>query len=221
MSESFYSTSEVARLFEINRVTIYRWVQEGVVKAYKVGKHLKIPVSEVERLWREFGFPDAPYRYISDTAKKNQLHDSDNTETKYKKKLVMAAGFDKDDLRFIREIFAAKKLKEKCTLVTYIDTLEAALAIGKEKPDLLLIKIMKSDGNDVKLARKIRSIHSSIKIIFIGDSSMNVGIDEKTGHGISKKQPLTVERAKLYREIVKALGLHGRDEMVTLGKQKL
>ncbi|RJP56392.1 MAG: DNA-binding protein [Deltaproteobacteria bacterium] len=58
MSELFYSTSEVADLFGINRVTIYRWVKEGKVKAYKIGKHIKIPVSEVERLGREFGLPE-------------------------------------------------------------------------------------------------------------------------------------------------------------------
>jgi excisionase family DNA binding protein len=212
MSESFYSTSEVARLFEINRVTIYRWVQEGVVKAYKVGKHLKIPVSEVERLWREFGFPDAPFRYISDTARKNQLHDSDNTGVKYKKKrkLVMAAGSDEDDLRFIREIFAERKLEEECKLVTYMDTLEAALAIGKEKPDLLLIKIIKSDGSNVEFARKIRSIHSSIKIIFISDFPMNEVIDKKKGYRFHDKESPTVGRARLYREIVKALGLRSK-----------
>jgi len=49
MPESLYSTSAVARLFEISRVTIYRWAKTGIVKAYKVGKHLKIPASEVER----------------------------------------------------------------------------------------------------------------------------------------------------------------------------
>jgi len=213
MSESFYSTSEVARLFEINRVTIYRWVQEGVVKAYKVGKHLKIPISEVDRLWREFGFPDAPYRYIPTTAKKNQLQDTGNIRTKYKtrRKLVMAAGSDKDDLEFIRGIFAEKRLNEECELVTYMDTLEAALAIGKEKPDLLLIKIMKSDGSDVEFARKIRSIHSDINIIFISESYVNRSTDKKGGYGFTDKETTAVSRAELYREIVKVLGLHGRD----------
>ncbi|KAF0123317.1 MAG: hypothetical protein FD151_332 [bacterium] len=58
MSGLFYSTSEVADLFGVNRVTIYRWVKKGKVKAYKIGKHIKIPVSEVERLRREFGLPE-------------------------------------------------------------------------------------------------------------------------------------------------------------------
>ncbi len=58
MAKMFFSTSEVADLFNVNRVTIYRWVKEGMVKGYKVGKHLKIPLAEVERLKREFGFGD-------------------------------------------------------------------------------------------------------------------------------------------------------------------
>ena len=55
MAKTFYSTSEVAKLFGINRVTIYRWAKKGSVKSYKIGKHLKIPAIEVDRLRREFG----------------------------------------------------------------------------------------------------------------------------------------------------------------------
>jgi excisionase family DNA binding protein len=55
MSKNYYSTSEVARLFGINRVTIYRWAMKGSVKSYKIGKHLKIPAIEVARLRKEFG----------------------------------------------------------------------------------------------------------------------------------------------------------------------
>ena len=59
MTEALYSTSEVAMLFKVNRVTIYRWVKQGKIKAYKIGKHHKIPVSEVVRSLRKFGFPES------------------------------------------------------------------------------------------------------------------------------------------------------------------
>ncbi len=59
MSKTYYSTSEVARLFGINRVTIYRWAKKGMIKSYKIGKHLKIPALEVDRLKREFGLAEA------------------------------------------------------------------------------------------------------------------------------------------------------------------
>ena len=58
MTESLYSTSEVAMLFKVNRVTIYRWIKKGKVKAYKIGKHHKISVSEVVRLLKKFGFSE-------------------------------------------------------------------------------------------------------------------------------------------------------------------
>ena len=72
MSESLYSTSAVARLFEINRVTIYLWVKKGIVKAYKVGKHLKIPASEVERLRNKFGFPERTFIQFLNIHRKNR-----------------------------------------------------------------------------------------------------------------------------------------------------
>jgi len=59
MAEALYSTSEVAILFNVNRVTIYRWVKEGKIGAYKIGRSHKIPVSEVVRLLRKFGFSES------------------------------------------------------------------------------------------------------------------------------------------------------------------
>ena len=59
MTESLYSTSEVAVFFNVNRVTIYRWVKEGKIKAYKIGRHYKISDSEVVRLLRKFGFSES------------------------------------------------------------------------------------------------------------------------------------------------------------------
>jgi excisionase family DNA binding protein len=58
MSKVYYSTSEVAHFFGINRVTIYRWAKKGAIKSYRIGKHLKIPAAEVERMRREFGLAD-------------------------------------------------------------------------------------------------------------------------------------------------------------------
>jgi excisionase family DNA binding protein len=206
MAESLYSTSEVARLFEINRVTIYRWVQEGVVKAYKVGKHLKIPASEVERLWKEFGFPEGPQMRVADLSQKDGSNNSIKVGVKYEqqKKIVIAVDSDESDIKFVRDIFASAKLKGKCALETYTDNLEAALAIGKEKPDLLLIKMRKSDGSDQEFAKKIRGLHSDINIIFMGDAPAN-GC-ERDGTEFSHNAVVTVGRAGLYHEITKALG---------------
>jgi len=59
MPKSFYSTSEVAALFGVNRVTIYRWIKGEKIKAYKIGRWHKISASEVLRLLRKFGFSES------------------------------------------------------------------------------------------------------------------------------------------------------------------
>jgi len=66
----FYSTSEVANLFKINRVTVYRWAKEGKIKAYPVGKHFKIPRYEVKRLLEEFGFSGEDMKNFPDMMEK-------------------------------------------------------------------------------------------------------------------------------------------------------
>jgi len=71
VNKSLYSTSEVASLFQISRVTVFRWVRKGNIKAYKIGKHLKIPSSEIKRLCRTFGLPKDSFTQIINTFKGN------------------------------------------------------------------------------------------------------------------------------------------------------
>ena len=42
----------------VSRVTIYRWVKKGKIKAYKIGGHHKVPISGVVSLLRECGFSE-------------------------------------------------------------------------------------------------------------------------------------------------------------------
>lgn len=76
MSKLFYSTSEVAALFGVNRVTIYRWVKGEKIEAYKIGKRHKIPVSEVERLLKEFGFSELAIRDLYSKTNNSRLSES-------------------------------------------------------------------------------------------------------------------------------------------------
>jgi CheY-like chemotaxis protein len=138
------------------------------------------------------------------------MHESVNSRVKYEqqKKLVMAVDSDEQNIKFIREIFASAKLKGECVLETYTDNLEAALAIGKEKPDLLLIKMMKSDGGGEEFARKIRGLHSDIKIIFMGDTSTNR--NRRGGAAFPDDAVVNAGRVGLYQEITRALGLYDK-----------
>ena len=53
--EQFLSTADIAEKLSVARSTIYGWVYKGKLKGVKVGKLLRIPRSEIDRLvqWRD------------------------------------------------------------------------------------------------------------------------------------------------------------------------
>ena len=204
MAKMFFSTSEVADLFNVNRVTIYRWVKEGMVKGYKVGKHLKIPLAEVERLKREFGFGDMPL----DTLQGADPGAKEAGKTAARgphKKLVMAIDDDENILTFIQNAFEGLGLNRHCTLKTYANGLEAVLQIGEEKPDLILLDIVMPNLNGLELAEKIRKMHRDIQIIILTGYPEYLTEDERGKFLDYMTKPVDVK--KLYDTIVKALDI--------------
>lgn len=205
MAKMFFSTSEVADLFNVNRVTIYRWVKEGMVKGYKVGKHLKIPLAEVERLKREFGFGDMPLEKLQG----GQAGAAEAGKTAARgpsfKKLVMAIDDDENVLTFMENAFEGLGLNRHCNLKTYANGLEAVLQIGEEKPDLILLDIVMPNLNGLELAEKIRKMHRDIKIIILTGYPEYLTEDERGKFLDYMTKPVDVK--KLYDTIVKALDI--------------
>jgi len=205
MAKMFFSTSEVADLFNVNRVTIYRWVKEGMVKGYKVGKHLKIPLAEVERLKREFGFGDMPLDKLQGADTGAAEAGKAASRGPSHKKLVMAIDDDENILTFIENAFEGLGLNRYCTLKTYANGLEAVLQIGEEKPDLILLDIVMPNLNGLELAEKIRKMHRDIQIIILTGYPEYLTEDERGKFLDYMTKPVDVK--KLYDTIVKALDI--------------
>jgi excisionase family DNA binding protein len=53
--KNFYTCEEIATLFSLNIVTIWRWIRSGKLKAVKVGKAYRIPSSSLEPFKEIFG----------------------------------------------------------------------------------------------------------------------------------------------------------------------
>ena len=205
MAKMFFSTSEVADLFNVNRVTIYRWVKEGMVKGYKVGKHLKIPLAEVERLKREFGFGDMPLDKLQGADPGAAEAGKAASRGPSHRKLVMAIDDDENILTFIENAFEGLGLNRYCTLKTYANGLEAVLQIGEEKPDLILLDIVMPNLNGLELAEKIRKMHRDIQIIILTGYPEYLTEDERGKFLDYMTKPVDVK--KLYDTIVKALDI--------------
>jgi len=47
--KSFYTAKELAEMLSLNVMTIYRYIDAGKLKAYKIGKEFRIEKAEFER----------------------------------------------------------------------------------------------------------------------------------------------------------------------------
>ncbi|HZU85948.1 MAG TPA: PocR ligand-binding domain-containing protein [Anaerolineaceae bacterium] len=56
--ENLFTTKQVIELLKVDRITVYRMLQDGRLKAVKIGQQWRFPRSEVERLLS--GEPSAP-----------------------------------------------------------------------------------------------------------------------------------------------------------------
>jgi excisionase family DNA binding protein len=169
VAKTFYSTTEIADLFKVNRVTVYRWVKKGKVCAYEIGKHIKIHASEVNKMFEDFGLSGDVLDDLCGQFENNCSGESrgSGAERPGVKKLVVAVDDDKAILACIEDMFEQTDLSKSCILKTFSDSVVAALSIGGMKPDLLLIDIIMSGLDGIELAVKVRSIFKDVKIVFI------------------------------------------------------
>ena len=49
MEERYLSASEVAKLYGVKISTIWRWIREGKIPAYKLGKLYRMKLSELPK----------------------------------------------------------------------------------------------------------------------------------------------------------------------------
>ena len=47
--KDFYTAKEIAELFSINVMTVYRYIKAGKLKAHKIGKEFRISRAEFDR----------------------------------------------------------------------------------------------------------------------------------------------------------------------------
>ena len=60
MADPFYTPDELAALLKVTRQAIYNWIQQGRIEAVRIGRTVRIPGEEVERLLREGRSPRQP-----------------------------------------------------------------------------------------------------------------------------------------------------------------
>jgi excisionase family DNA binding protein len=158
MAKTFYSTSEVAGMLGVNRVTAYRWIKDGRIKAYGIGKHWKIPCSEVMRIFRESGFSE---QQMLDFCGPNGPEAEMSV-----RKTVLLVGADARLRDSIRRLVRSTPELRSVALETCPDRFEAVLDIGKTAPDIVVWIAADSQTHGPEIAAKIRKVHRKTRVVF-------------------------------------------------------
>ncbi len=53
VADVYYTPEELAAMLKVTRQAIYNWIQQGRMEAVRIGRTVRIPSDEVERLLRE------------------------------------------------------------------------------------------------------------------------------------------------------------------------
>ncbi len=53
MPKEFYTPEQLAELLQVSKPAIYKWAQEGRIEVVRIGRTVRIPAAEVDRLLSE------------------------------------------------------------------------------------------------------------------------------------------------------------------------
>jgi excisionase family DNA binding protein len=53
MANMFYTPGELATMLKVTRQAVYNWIAQGRIEVERIGRTVRIPHEEVERLLRE------------------------------------------------------------------------------------------------------------------------------------------------------------------------
>jgi excisionase family DNA binding protein len=144
---SFYTTFEVGAICEVNPTTVQNWVKEKKLKAYATpGGHRRIRRSDLVSFLQQFDMP-LP------------------SELRSGRTSVLIV----DDEKAVRDLLvsAVASWDDELDIRTAPSGVEALLAIGESKPDLLVLDVMMPGMNGIEVCRKLKSSSGTRKIKII------------------------------------------------------
>lgn len=135
--KKFFSTTEIAKMLEVNRYTVSLWIDRGTLKAMVTpGGHKKVPREEAARFIRSRGGM-LPPELCDDLRQKIFIVDDE-------------PGICRLFSGYIRKNFPNVDVEE------FYNPVNALLRMGKSAPDLVLLDIVMPGMDGITLCRRIR-----------------------------------------------------------------
>jgi len=132
-----FGTLEVARMLGVSAMTVVRWIDKGLIPAFKTpGNHRRILRDDLKHFIRRMDFP-MPQELAADGWRILAVDDEEDVLD------VLTRAFDSADSNYT--VFQAK------------DGITALIEVGRLKPDVLLLDIVLPGLDGIEVCRRIKA----------------------------------------------------------------
>ena len=155
--KNYYSTTEVARLLDMNRYTVSLWIDRGTLKALVTpGGHKKVPREEVLRFIRSRGG-----RPPSDLQPETRVH-------------VVVMHHNADFCHMLRN--GISQAAPGATVSLFQDAIGALIAAGAHNPGAIVWELKQNDPGGLEIIRRIRGHERTrrARIIIVADDNQTL-----------------------------------------------
>lgn len=188
--ESQFGTLDVARMLGVSAMTVVRWIDKGVIRAFRTpGNHRRILRDDLRHFVRRMGFP-MPAELSQDRWK------------------VLAVDDEPEVLSVLVRAFESQKRYE---VYSATDGVTALIEVGRVKPDLLLLDIVLPGMDGIEVCRRIKAnSHLETNIVAIsgkGTAEMTEQVLE-AGADVFLEKPVSIH--ELRQCVGRLLGFDGQ-----------
>ncbi len=189
LNKKFFTTGDIARIFGVSRISAYKWVTNGKIKAFKIpGGRYKITKGDLVDFIRKSGMDNRLAGDLADEEVRILIVDDE--------KLIIQA---------VRDYMETSN--PSYIISSAADGFEAGRMLTKVNPDLVILDLFMPGINGFSLCRNIRNDPNTkhIKIIAITGYPTEENVRKVTESGANAVLPKPFDMTELDRLIKKLL----------------
>ncbi len=169
MNDGHMSLGKIAKICNVSRTTVYRWIINGHLKAYSLPSgHFRVRPEELDEFRQAFGIPmEAGGEQAPETTSPTPAASDTSPEAAADKMRVLIADDHEDMVLVLRKV--VERYLPDAEIFTAVNGVDTCVSVGTVKPDLLLLDIMMPgmDGFAVLQELLRRSELSQSKVIVV------------------------------------------------------
>lgn len=183
-TKGVYTTGEVARLFQVTKRTVIKWIDEGKLRGYRIpgSRHRRVPESSFREFLRVYKIPHSEILV---------------------RPRVLIVDDDHDFLELLKDA-----LRDRYDLETACTALEAASRLPVFQPDLILLDIRLPDLSGLEVCRHFQSYRHERKAPILTMSAYGAELDpaDLRRSGADDFLPKPLKLAELKERIASMVG---------------